>query len=510
MDAEHTRRRLWRGAGFGVIAWAGPLLLSIALTPTIVRGLGDADYGLYALVTGLVTFSSTALLGRAVVRRVAAAHATDALHAGVAMVRSAMWLASAIGLAIAVLLWSTGNWLAFRVFHLPGGDYRIAFGLVGAGIAAAIVSQVFSSVLHGLHRFDLYARIVTITSVAASVGCAILAARGFGALALVVWTVIVGWIGCVLYIISARRLLAGAMADVAQSIPQRGSGRSAIAELLTHGSAVAVYQICGYALVIAERALVVRTLGVETLTYYVVAMNLAMPIHGLIAGSTLAVLPTASAAEARQVDVAHVYLRSSRWANMAVVWLTLTIVVCADAFLRVWMGDSFADQAAMLLRVHALSFGILGLQVIAWQVAEGWGLARLNAWFTVWWLATALLLMPALGAQAGAAGVALARFAGLLAVPVFIAIVERRVLGSVQWRAWLAGALGLAPAAVVAGVAQAVMLQQFAGGWSGLAFSVLVGAAAYIATLYVVGFVDGRDLQVAQWLWRGGRAQASS
>lgn len=63
MDAEHTRRRLWRGAGFGVIAWAGPLILGIVLTPTIVRGLGEAEYGLYALVIGLVSFSSTALLG---------------------------------------------------------------------------------------------------------------------------------------------------------------------------------------------------------------------------------------------------------------------------------------------------------------------------------------------------------------------------------------------------------------------------------------------------------------
>lgn len=504
-DAEHTRRRLWRGAAFGLIAWAGPLLVAIASTPAIVRGLGAADYGLYALVVGLVSYSSTALLGRAVVRRVAVAHATDQLHTGVEMVHSAGWLAAGAGLAIAGTLWASGNWLAMEVFRLPPGDYRMAFGLAGAGIAASILSQVFASALHGLHRFDLYAGVATSMSIAGGIGCAVLALRGYGALGLVAWTVALAWLGCLLYAISARRLLGGHHAPPSSppapgTVPaaRRRFSRATLIELLSHGGAVAVYQTCGYALLMFERTLLVRTLGAEALTYYAVAMNVAMPIHGFVAGSTLAVLPTASAAEARQTDIARIYLRSSRWANLVVVWLTLTGLICAGAFLRAWMGDAFAAQATPLLRVHVLAFGIMAAQVIAWQVAEGWGLASANAWFTAWWLASAVLLMPILGARFGIEGIAVARLFGLLAVPVFIAVIEHRVLGHVHWRAWLSGALQLLPAALAAAVLEYVLLQSLPSGWLGLAGAALAGGGAYVATLLLLGVIDRHDLRA----WR--------
>jgi O-antigen/teichoic acid export membrane protein len=56
---------------FGFLSWILPLALTLLVTPTIIRGLGIEQYGIYALVLGFISYSFTFNIGRAVTKYVA-------------------------------------------------------------------------------------------------------------------------------------------------------------------------------------------------------------------------------------------------------------------------------------------------------------------------------------------------------------------------------------------------------------------------------------------------------
>ena len=89
-------------------------------------------------------------------------------------------------------------------------------------------------------------------------------------------------------------------------------------------------------------------------------------------------------------------------------------------FLGLWMNDEFARISYILLVIHVLTFGLLAMNTIVWQVAESFRFAALNAFATLAWMAISIPLMILLSERYESAGVAIARLAGVF---VFVPLI---------------------------------------------------------------------------------------
>ncbi len=64
----HTSKSIFRNVLYGLSTWILPLVLSFISTPIILKALGNEDYGIYALVLGLIAYSFNLSFGRAITK----------------------------------------------------------------------------------------------------------------------------------------------------------------------------------------------------------------------------------------------------------------------------------------------------------------------------------------------------------------------------------------------------------------------------------------------------------
>ena len=142
-----------------------------------------------------------------------------------------------------------------------------------------------------------------------------------------------------------------------------------------------------------------------------------------------------SEAEARRdtVRLRLIYTRALKYISMLVVFLVVTAAVGSRQILSVWMGADFARQAAGVLAIQSVVFGIIAMGIVPWQMTDGLGHPGRNALLTLWWVIVSIPLIVWLTPMLGIEGTAYARLIGVLSVPVYTLCVERWVFGRCLW-----------------------------------------------------------------------------
>ncbi|MEO7795224.1 MAG: hypothetical protein ABIV06_10660, partial [Thermoanaerobaculia bacterium] len=157
-----------RNALFGLSSWLLPLLLTLAVTPVVVRSLGPERYGLFALVLGAGGYALGLTPARALVRQLAAYRASQQMHRAGELLATATLLTLAMGVLLGLALALGSGWLAHSVLSLPAelrGVATQALLLAALGVPFGMLSQVFAAVPQALRRIDLFGRLATLLAI---------------------------------------------------------------------------------------------------------------------------------------------------------------------------------------------------------------------------------------------------------------------------------------------------------------------------------------------------------
>ena len=65
---KQTSRSVLRNVAYGALTWVLPIGLNFVAMPVIVHSLGSHDYGLYALVAGIISYSFAFAVSRAITK----------------------------------------------------------------------------------------------------------------------------------------------------------------------------------------------------------------------------------------------------------------------------------------------------------------------------------------------------------------------------------------------------------------------------------------------------------
>ena len=482
-------RRLASNALFSWLSWFFPLLLSFFATPVIVKGLGPAEYGLYALIIGFIGYTFGFGIGRTSAKYVAEYRASGQSEKISEVVSAALWFSLAIGSAGALTAALLAGPIADDVLNIVPDSRSAAITalyIAGATVLIYAVSQIFQSVLQGLNRFDRYSVLTNVNGILLQAGNIAIVVAGYGMLELLYWNLFVVTAMCLAFYINARSLLPELKLKFSV-------GRESFAAVLGYGTSIIIYQICGNIMIVFERAWIVRKLGSEALAFYVVPMTLALYMQGIIGSLAIALFPSFNELLNDRDKLIRLYQKATKMILAIIVFISLSLIVTGRDFLMVWINSQFSDSSYSVLVIHTLTFAIIALFTIMWQLAEAKHSASYNAAIAFVWMAAAVVLGVLLIEDWRNEGVAAARLVGVVLTLPLIPLLERRFLGRAQLRFWAAILFRILISAAVAVIVQVLLLQQLSANWLTLFLTIAAGGPVYALGLWVTGFVTADE-----------------
>ena len=415
---------------YGALGQAWSLVVLFVTVPIVVHGLGESAYGIYVLVTVLLSYVAFLDLGLtpAVVRSIAIHHARRDDQRLTEIAGTAVALLLALGLVGGGLLALAAPFLVSSVLHLPANleeAARLVLYITAIGFACNMVLTLFGAVPQGLQRLDLFTlrTMVLMTATAAVQIGAVLMGGGL------VWvaglTVAVNVASLLVFVVVAHQLL-----PRVSFRPQ--INRSALRELSGFGLMRFLNQGSGQIVFQLDRLIVAAFLPIRAVTLYSVPLSIAQKFTAVQMIFSGAFFPAASELHGIQAAdrLRRLYLSSLKLSLVMVLPLTILTAALARPLLSSWIGPEFGSSSSQILVVLSLAYGlatIIGVPALA-SDATGhphWtaGFALLSAAIN---LTLTLLLVPRLG-PVGAAYALLVNAAtqGM----VFIYLVQRRFVG---------------------------------------------------------------------------------
>jgi O-antigen/teichoic acid export membrane protein len=492
-----------RNAVFSVLSWVLPLGLSFIATPVIVHGLGKKQYGIYALVLGFLSYSFAFGIGRAITKYVAEFHATNEKEKVVEVISSTILINCAVGIAGVLILTIFAKWFVVSVLLVEDAmvsEAVTAFYFASLVIFATMLSQAFSAVLQAVHRFDIFSVVTVSANSLLAVGNIVLALSGYGIQGLLTWNLVVLILSTIVYIYFAKKLLSGFR------LTFRVSG-SMFRLVMRYCAAIVSMQIFANIFLLFERSWITRKYGAEALTYYVIPMNLALMVHAFISSLVIVIFPFASESRATgdHARLLGVYQKASKIVLAVVAFLMLTLIVNGDFLLRRWVGAEFAQNSTGVLMYHVLTFGLLAVATISWQVIEGVGRPQFTTRLTFLWLIISGPLMFVFSSSYSVTSMAAARFIGSLIIMPAVLIIEKFVFGNILLKFWRAHLALVGLAACLAVLIQIGALYTLTPSIPVLMADVCLSAAIYFLLLIQTSFFTEDEKAWAVALFRRAR-----
>ena len=483
---SHSRNSL-----LTLLSWLLPLGLTFFATPFIVRGLGNEQYGFYALMTGFIAYSFTFNIGRAVTKYVVEFNAAGEKEKVSEIISATFFLSLFVATIGSLFLVFISEILVDKVLLIDAASREntiLALRIAALCIWLMIIGQVFIAVVQATHRFEIYSLITTITNVLLISGNVFLVWKDFGFLYLVGWNAFAMLFSSLCFFIAAKKL-------EPETKITFGFGKEMFLKSLKFGLSVAGHQIFANVQLLYERMLITRIAGADKMTNYVVPMTMAIYILVFISNLTLNLMPYTSELFSKQRfdELEIIYRRLTKIVCAMVVFICVSLAVGSYSLLANWIGAAFAEESYIVFIFQLATFGLLACMIISWQFIEGFGLPVYNTASGLSWLIISIPLMLIFTNSHGIWGTALARLIAEITIPVSILLVEKKIFGKILSDLWLKIISLLGLAAIIAGIGEKLLLEYFSISWISLLFSMAVFGFIYLGILWFTKYFSEEE-----------------
>lgn len=419
-------RRLIRNISSQWLSLGAQLLISVLMTPFMVRRLGDAGYGLVVLISGLAGYSGILYfgLGAAVVKFVAEHHAREDMDELNATCSTILGVYIGFGLLCLTLCLVAAYPLPW-LLHVPAefaNSARVMLVLMGVGLLAQFPGSVYSGVLMGLQRFDVMNKYNFVLLILRSAAVfTVLVARPRVVL-LVAATMASLIAEQVLAYVYAHRTLPGL------SLSPARFERARLKRLFTFSAQSFLFTLSEKLINYTDEFVIGQARGPGAVAVYAIPLRLVDYARDALDKATLVLMPGVSAAAAKgDVEALQSIWRFGNKAVMCLVApVTLVFVLWGGHVLTLWLDPSHGARGMPIMVWLALAFVVqVAGRGIARPIFEGLGELSTPARITIVEGVTNLVLSVILVRTWGLEGVAFATFApaavtGLVVMPWFV------------------------------------------------------------------------------------------
>lgn len=314
-----------------------PTLVTLLTTPLYLQLIGEARYGVMALVWVLLGYFglSDLGLGPALARQLACQRGEDCKS----LIHCALLSSLALGLLGGLSLWGLGllglHAGLFSGPHALEPEISSALWLSLPLVPVVTLSSVFSGALQGRERFLALNLCNTLTAVGALLLPLLLAWCGLLALP---WL-----LGAVLLARLLTLLLALKLVECSWW-PLQPAWHE-LRGLLQVGGWLALSNVLSVVMNTTDRSLIAGSQGVQAVTWYGIPFNLLTRVTLLPVSLMGALFPRLSAADDAQRQ--HLALLSLRGICWLMLPLVMTGICLLQPFLDLWLGEDFRQRALL-------------------------------------------------------------------------------------------------------------------------------------------------------------------
>jgi O-antigen/teichoic acid export membrane protein len=406
---SRANRRGYGNALYGVADYMAQPVGMLISAPFLLKQLGFAQYGVWMLASAAVSGGSLVStgFGDAAIKYVALYRGRNDQR-GVEMVVSNMVAINLIlGSTLAAALWSMAPYIARHVVT-SNAELQIACLIslrIGSGLLVAkSIESVFASSLRGFETYSSTVQIAVCSRTATILAAVVLAQIHRG----------VVWIMTVTLLIAVTSLVAHGY-----SLQTKAGNflllpiwhRETAFTLGAFGTFSWMQAVAGVVFSQADRLLIGLTLGAPAVAYYGLCVQVAQPIHGLIASGMHFLFPHLSVrcAVGEITALRHTVLAAFRVNAMLVIILSLFSFVFSKAILKAWVGEIFDRETSNILPIIVCSFALLAINVTAHYILLALGRVSIVTYLNLLAGGVMLVAMTALIPRLGLRGAATAR-----------------------------------------------------------------------------------------------------
>jgi O-antigen/teichoic acid export membrane protein len=348
---------------YGLLDYAAYPFGMLALAPIVLRHLGAAQYGVWAVATATVSFGSIVAsgFGDANIQQVATRRGTGSQDLLLRAVRASLGIHLSLGTAMALLLWVFAPILANRLSIADAALNQACLSCIRIAALLTVIRAVEAVCISTQRAFERYGAAVRI-SVAGRM------------LSLAVAAVLAAFTRDVVYIMLATTAFA-AIALMAQFIRLRqlldyqslkpSFDPAATRELIRFGIFTWLLSATGVMFSQADRLVAGASMGATAVVSYALCAQMSQPVYGLTAAGLHFLFPHLASQRAKATPAE---LRKT----LLVAFLVNALIVFAGAglllvfsgrLLRLLATDAIARNCAPLLPSVLLGSVLLALSV---------------------------------------------------------------------------------------------------------------------------------------------------
>lgn len=350
-----------RGAYLNYLHLLTTLVSLVVLTPILLRFLGRAAYGLWAVFGSIMSYFMLCDFGMntAVAKYVAEYRVLNQREKLRQIVSTAFLLLCILG-GIIVLLSLGLSYFILQMFgvsedFVPGA--RIAFVLVGVNVALGLVGGVFGNVLYGYERIDVW-KVSGIVQQIVNVGLTLWFLQlGFGLIGVAAASTASTLALICLYLFSLRLSGYGIIID------SRCIERRVIKEIMPYCIRTFILGVTSRLLYYTDNVVIGIFLGVALVTPYEIVYKLSFCATYLFSVISTTAFPRFASLYTRgdYDGLGDLYVKIAKVCVVIMVGVGLGLVFLGRSFIGLWVGEeNYAGTDVLLLLVIMNVFHAIG------------------------------------------------------------------------------------------------------------------------------------------------------
>lgn len=407
---RHVLKRHCSNALCGVLDYAAYPVGMVLVAPVMLRHLGVARYGVWAVVAAVISTGSILAsgFGDANIQQVATRRGSGQSRPLLLTVRSAMGIHLILGLAMALLTWIAAPFVAAHMVHGDAAlqkDCWISLRIASLIVLARAIETVCISTQRAFERYG--------PAVAFSVAGRLLSLLFAAALAFYDCTIAsILWASLAIIVVSVwlqmRSLRVLLHADSLRPLFDRDAFRA----LFAFGIFSWLQALAGIIVGQADRLIAGVTMGAVAVASYALCVQIAQPLYGIASSGLHFLFPHLSA---RRLSVSRQTLRRTVLlglvANLLLVGTgTSLLLLLGGRILRMIAGAAVAKTAMPFFPMIVWSTAFLSLSVTAYYAMMAFDRMRTVTFLNLAAGAAMLATMAWLIPTHGIGGIVLARF----------------------------------------------------------------------------------------------------
>ncbi len=342
-----------RGVVFSVLRKLLVAPISLLLVPFTLHKVGVTGYGIWAILSTIISFVwlMDPGLGPTVTKFVAELRGTKETHEIQRVLDASCAICLFMCVLASVIVWSCSHLIIKELFRGPAAPTAASilplWPLVLVCMSSFLMTAPFLALINGMQRMDLTNVLMVSAEIISAVVTVVLLLAGLKVVGLLI-----------AQLSSSLFLLIGAFVVVRRLFPARVVNPfrcelSVVRRIVTFS--LPLY--AGYVMTTLqgqlERLYLARMVGIVPVGWYSVASQGAAKVRrvpDLLLGPVLAAASELDAGQQRQ-KLEELHFRAHKYLALTAVPMVVFAVVCANALMRLWVGNS--------LQVVALTFAIL-------------------------------------------------------------------------------------------------------------------------------------------------------